>query len=486
MDTYLHVLRKAAFILLSTLLLSSCLTSAVNISSTPPFAAQTPAPGKALLYVFYAKYWQENIREYELQLLVDDEIIGTIGTSDYYLLELWPGDYDIAVELLPYTALGKRRQGGEMATKGISIDAGEINLLGMGYVDASSNPLNFYTAWPFKAGALEGRTLTRQVPHTETAQAIKTYGGQWQGPARKLLAHGEGTLRLPNGMTYQGRMERGDYTTDGVLIYPDGKRYKGEYSSYFGKPEGKGLLTDADGNVVFAGTFYDGKPYEKGVSSRNGQLHYEDYGRYGTKQETDPATLAEQSITNQDKRRLASISKEAEPFNAEVSRYQRMQRDAREEFEEKEASYPSQCTCAFKLCLESNPSDESLEERRARKKAQSRRDAACREWRATGGTYAERKAQLDRELANISGNLADALAQLKQAEQRDAAVRKQKAAALARTRAARTAELEQKIRQQQRDNLEEQRLACQGKETYCSCYAFRPPSQTSGSLTCTQ
>lgn len=471
---------------LSVMILAGCQNMAGSDSSIAPFPAEKPAPGKALLYVFRANIWQQKINKFRLNLVVDHHIIDEISSEDYFVLELWPGQYEISLELIPGKFLGKHYYASAMERKTIKIKEGDVNLLGFRYPDPNSRaPFhNFYTEWPYKSGALNDKTLSRKVPYHETAQVTRAAGGSWEGPASGRLAHGVGTLSYSDGRRYTGLVKHGQLTPDGILTFPNGDTYKGEYGDS-AKPRGQGVLSSPSGDILFSGNFLNGKPYGQGASLIDGKTGFVEYNHW-TQIDTSPDTLARRTLARQDDATLANTGTSSQPLEEAKDQLNTRLATARQTFERQEAQYPGQCRCAFTLCLDPVYRDESPEDKAARKKAWNDKMKACREWKSSGGTYAERKARLDRQLERTRAQLTRTQKQLETARKKDAAEKKRMAAKLEQSRAERLAALREDIEQQQRANLETQRQNCMGKEHYCSCAAFRPTPRQSGPLTCSQ
>ena len=87
-----------------------------------------------------------------------------------------------------------------------------------------------------------------------------------------LEASVPGGRMKPNGMEYQGDVNAdGQPHGEGVMAWPNGRRYEGEVRD--GKPHGEGVMTWADGRR-YEGEVRDGKPHGRGVMKwTDGERH---------------------------------------------------------------------------------------------------------------------------------------------------------------------------------------------------------------------
>lgn len=460
--------------------LSACTSQPSNSDSDGQnFKVGTPSPGKSIVYVFDRVFFLEAMRQAKFMLHLNGNEMGEMTNDNYYKLEVWPGDYEL-LEVVPrsqFLFMSRNEFVGAKARIDVS-KAGEVYALA--FTSGGSTGL---IPWEKVATELSERTLAKSFSASETARARRLDGAKWEGPSKGIKPHGVGTATYPDGRIYRGFVDKGQLTAQGRLEFSDGRVYKGQYS-YGGEPSGQGLLTDKEGNVIFAGKFFHGKPYD-GARLENGVPVFTKY-RYGKKVETDPLILAEQNVAKQDEKAMASVGQASTNIAKDIERIKEIKRDAQRDFDRREAEFPSQCKCTFKLCLTQNYSDQSYEERRARKKAKAERDRACREWRAAGGSRESRQETLERDLAASDQELASLLSAYEKAEKRDAMLRRQKAAELASTQKARIAEAQRKLEIMQAEALEKQRASCQGKEHYCGCFAFMSKERQKDALSCTQ
>lgn len=71
---------------------------------------------------------------------------------------------------------------------------------------------------------------------------VEILGGSYEGECRNgRTAHGEGVMTWPDGQRYEGEWRVGEYNGRGVMTWPDGTRYEGEWRE--GDFNGWGLYT---------------------------------------------------------------------------------------------------------------------------------------------------------------------------------------------------------------------------------------------------
>jgi hypothetical protein len=66
----------------------------------------------------------------------------------------------------------------------------------------------------------------------------------------------KGTIIYPDGRKYVGEFQYGERNGQGILTYPDGRRYTGEFKD--GEKNGQGTLVYPDGKKL-EGTFKNGE-----------------------------------------------------------------------------------------------------------------------------------------------------------------------------------------------------------------------------------
>ena len=86
--------------------------------------------------------------------------------------------------------------------------------------------------------------------------------GFYMGPLEQNLPHGVGILRYPNGDRYYGDFALGSATGVGVLSYTDGSRYSGDVK--LGVAHGVGIQSQPDG-IRYEGNFLEGQTEGPGV-----------------------------------------------------------------------------------------------------------------------------------------------------------------------------------------------------------------------------
>ena len=84
--------------------------------------------------------------------------------------------------------------------------------------------------------------------------------GQWE----------DGVLHFPNGQTYEGEFERQRFDGKGKLTFGNRTVYEGDFRA--GKMEGEGQMTTADG-TVYEGTFSGDRLMQGTLTSRDGSVY---------------------------------------------------------------------------------------------------------------------------------------------------------------------------------------------------------------------
>jgi hypothetical protein len=137
---------------------------------------------------------------------------------------------------------------------------------------------------------LDGVTIKAQYDHgtirAQHADISWPSGARYQGEIdpRTRLSQGKGMLEYPDGSVYEGEFAQGRLTGTGVMKYPDGEVRSGTFlngalngqgsilsphrSRYegalrMGEPDGYGRVERADGSS-YEGTFVSGRPQGKG------------------------------------------------------------------------------------------------------------------------------------------------------------------------------------------------------------------------------
>jgi hypothetical protein len=102
----------------------------------------------------------------------------------------------------------------------------------------------------FALGVLEGKG------HLEYPDGT-TYWGHWTSDG---IEHGRGKKTFADGRVYDGEFEKGVLHGHGRMTFQDGSWYLGEWMD--GEPNGLGIHVQGDGNLLFEGTFCNGRPIE--------------------------------------------------------------------------------------------------------------------------------------------------------------------------------------------------------------------------------
>ncbi|MEO0485515.1 MAG: hypothetical protein AAF092_06350 [Pseudomonadota bacterium] len=308
----------------------------------------------------------------------------------------------------------------------------------------------------------------------------------WNG-ARNDLGRptGRGQMTFTDGRVFDGEVsDLGTPTVAGVTTYPNGTVYKGGYDK--GVPSGPGALMDASGAVIYAGDFQDGVPEGIGVSARNGTLTPVAFSEGSPVSANQVATnrVAQADKDAIDALHLSGNSTLARSIRADTQDIGTLRERItllREEFQRQEADFPQQCHCTFNVCLsvdkQWDSSKESLDAFRARqaagKAAGDRLDMACRAWRASGSTKAERQAVFDKRLRDINQDIElTQKSRLRDMASLDQA-RVAKERELQATRASRTAQAQKQVERERSTALDTQKAICEAQPNYCGCSAIR-------------
>lgn len=483
-----HILVQRILLLALALfcfVLSGCATTSSRNSDVPLATAMVPSEGKSLVYVFADINRLDSSlsnKKYMLEFeRPKSDAVGELTNENYYVFEVWPGKYTLRKQLPHFKFFGMSAGGHEAARAKINVP--EPNLVLAFSFNSGSGTR--YTLWKDRAAEFSGRKMAGYYSANETSFAFKFNGGTWEGPSKGIYQHGVGVARLNDGSVYRGRMENGKMTADGRLEYPNGTFYMGEYG-YGNEPSGMGLLADKDENIIYSGKFSSGKPSGGGATIKDGQVTFIKYDYNGNKLESNPEKVAEQRVLRNDKIAIQLIARTAKPIASQINDLEEYQSNRRSEFEAQEDEYPKRCHCVLVVggCVYLYSGSPSSEEREAMRKRDEEKEKACRKWAASGGSQAERRAELDRSLAANDKKLKTLVSKYKAAEKRDAEKRKRKAAELQATEKARKAAIKKQIEAQQAQNLENQKQACASRMNSCGCYAFRPPRGPNESLAC--
>jgi hypothetical protein len=215
-------------------------------------------------------------------LRLDDHDIGELTADNYFRLEVWPGQYRLAVFLPAETFFGQTQPAMSIGDNVCfdAEDAGAVYVYqytdGMGHRGFTRRRL------PGPPDFLSGRSLGAHLTARDTAQVPMYFSARYDGPAVHGRPHGRGTLTWPDGASYNGVFEHGIATGKAKFHFPDGRVFMGIYTR--GRPQGPGVLMTPEGRILFAGRFIDEKPH--GVGLRTGKKGPEfcifDHGRDAT------------------------------------------------------------------------------------------------------------------------------------------------------------------------------------------------------------
>ena len=118
----------------------------------------------------------------------------------------------------------------------------------------------------------KGETLFRW--ETSCCYEWKGFGDKetnpkYQGEVKNGKPHGFGILIFPNGLKYVGEFKDGLSNGQGTSTY-DGSKYVGEFKD--GKQHGKGIDFDSDLGMKYEGEFKNGKIWNGTMSDTEGNI----------------------------------------------------------------------------------------------------------------------------------------------------------------------------------------------------------------------
>lgn len=459
-------------------------------SSTVPDPADRPdvPEGKALLIAYdpgsmmLAGEWhvELNGRDYRQY--------GGMDGAEYFMFELWPGRHT-----------GYLRRAGRADFFELEIEPWDIgNIYLWRAFDNITQPSQL--RWPSHGGEIQGMTLIKRVGAREaspehsisTAHGRAKYYGPTNTRGQPIMS---GTLEWRDGRRMEATFQ--DYSADpnantsivyestdyepsasGVLEYPDGRRFVGDVLA----EETEGILYDSEGNVIFSGTFREGRP--------------DGWGYAGSYDSDEPESVYyADGYSSNDPIHHAAVQSVDErlrpPENEPTSQEEYLQSSAsriREEMSEIRTTYrdmSDRCTCSTPICWTRGGSiDESEEERRLREAQQERREQTCEEWREGDITTEEElnsrlnalQNQYDREMRTLR-NRQRARERAYQQERTEYQRRYQRELAAEQAR----------IAQERERAMEAQQQDCQANEeaSYtCGCAAFVSHAETDSPPTC--
>ncbi len=126
----------------------------------------------------------------------------------------------------------------------------------------------------------DGSKVASDDKHADSAPATKVQWSTYEGSFEDDAYHGEGILRLADGLSYKGQFQKGKYSGMGFIKYPNGGEYSGEFKDGMrwgdgkmeyengdwydgewrcGKPHGHGSLYIAQSKEKFVGEYVKGK-----------------------------------------------------------------------------------------------------------------------------------------------------------------------------------------------------------------------------------
>jgi len=96
----------------------------------------------------------------------------------------------------------------------------------------------------------------------------RVYKGEWKN-GEKWRPNGLGVMTYPDGHKYVGEWKNGKYNGQGTSTYPDGGKYVGELKD--GKTNGQGTYTSSNGEK-YEGEWKDEKPWNGTYYDKDGNI----------------------------------------------------------------------------------------------------------------------------------------------------------------------------------------------------------------------
>ena len=495
-NRYSHPLAGCC-LLLASLLLSACASQGSQTSRSAAQEVNEPVPQDRIT-VYVHRSWSviASGRTYYLEL--DRRRVGELTTDNYYKVSLWPGEYSFSILFPREKVLLSTASEWRPIAKTVRFENTDVGKVYRFIVEGTDG--HFYPITGL-GDSLNGRSRARHMTAQDTSQCKPPHGGTYDGPVSFGKPAGHGTLRWRDGRTFEADFA-GSFMASGLLRYPDGREYLGQFDGETtGQPDGKGVLRDAAGNILFAGQFVAGKPSgqglrldEQGPSVRefndNGKetvrVSRQDLDRVAAQQANQAITAAEQSELNTVMAPVAAIEKQLDQA-----------KEARQEQEvaaKKWGSWPKECRCHFELCLTAeNVDDERLSATQVRINEQRKRETAriCRQWESSQGEReAEARAklkQLDAEIDMLTANETLARQQAEtQQQQLQAQLERTRQQRLASEQAKQKRALEAELKQRER-KVEAARNKCTKSlaegHRLCDCAPFASDARTWKSCT---
>ena len=150
----------------------------------------------------------------------------------------------------------------------VRTNAGEDYTLCMcnGYYQAADKGTAYFKnlRWGKVADTKDEAIITSSGSKRTIKDILFSDGGVYSGEQIDDKPDGQGKLKLPIGISYEGTFKDGNFHGRGTMFMPGGAKYVGEFQD--GKIHGQGTYTYPDG-IIYEGSFVDGVRQGKGKST---------------------------------------------------------------------------------------------------------------------------------------------------------------------------------------------------------------------------
>jgi hypothetical protein len=221
-----------------------------------------PVPeGQVVIFIYRKVTFAGGGRPHILRL--DNRDIGPLTDTNYFRIELWPGDYFLSVYLPPENFFGQTKPARSISRK-VSLDFRQIGrILVYCYEDgeATINALGELSREQNRI--MKERSVTRRLFARDTAHLTSFMDTRYDGPEKFGKPHGRGVLTWPDGSRYEGVFDHGHMTNEGKFFFRDGNVFMGKLHK--GRPVDSGVLFSAKGKILFTGPFMNETPHGTGI-----------------------------------------------------------------------------------------------------------------------------------------------------------------------------------------------------------------------------
>lgn len=262
-------IRACAITIVLTLFLVGCLLPSnhdIRRNSSHKLPVEfAPQPNTIIVYFFRDSSYKGLGRIHELK--IDDNLIGTLTSDNYFRIELWPGDYQFSIYLPAEIFFGSHSPPENTIMRLSFGKSGDFGVYVYKYIDGEG----IHRVEPVDDDVIaeieNKRILSFSLSARDTAQVKFLHDARYDGPASSGKAHGHGTLTWEDGSILRGRFEYGETTEEGEFLTTKGQIYLGPKRK--GRPIGPGVWMNFDRQILYAGPFKDELPHGIGIRSGN-------------------------------------------------------------------------------------------------------------------------------------------------------------------------------------------------------------------------